>query len=150
MDKTAARHLAAIRSGQITKSNIIGIRKILSQVWRIRRGPFGNRCNARFADADAIMQAIYNAHPTVTGELHTSGLAVLRNRRYAKRWTERQATIIASEHIRFDLVDFIDVQRGHFVPVYRIVTFAGSFDFYNIPWQSATAYGLETGPQITE
>lgn len=147
--KTAAqRHLAAIEAGQVTKSNVIGIRKALAHVDRLRRGWPGNRSNATPAEADEIEEALRLCEPTVTGELYETGMKVLRSPRWRKRWNERQAAIIAWPRARIDLVRFDRVgEHGQYlVPVYRVIGLRGSFLFRNLPWQTAYYIGEPSGP----
>lgn len=148
--RTAEKHLAAIRAGTVTKSNVIGIRKAFNAFERERAG-YGNSTTAPRMTADdysAIECALRENPPRVAGELHDSGLKVLRNPRYAKRWTERQAGIIDKlDH--FKLAGFEWIDATHCVPVYRAVTGAGdSFAFRNLPWQTAYYMGGESGPVV--
>lgn len=152
MDKTAARHLAAIEAGKVTKSNVIGIRKILNHVARLRNGYSGNRSNAAPADADALCAAIWRKRPRVAGELHDSGLKVLQSPRYKKRLASVADIIADLSH--FELVAFPHYDSGYFytAPIYRAVARDGrGFNFRNLPWQ-AVAYSsgddLTSGPVI--
>lgn len=147
MKTTAEKHLTAIHAGAVTKSNVIGIRKILAHVDRLRGGWSGNRSNATPDEADALERALGACRPIVKDpQLHASGLALLRSRRYAKRWTPEQAAIIA-DLSTFQLMRFERVNRGKgsaIVPVYRAATAKNaSFAFMNIPWQSGG-----DGPEI--
>lgn len=89
------------------------------------------------------------ARPTVAGELHESGLKVLRNRRYAKRWNDMQRAIINYPLLTFRLLRFDRVGR-YSVPVFLAVgdERMGSFAFRNIPWQTAYYAGLDDGPRV--
>ena len=128
-------HLAAINAGEVTKTNVIGLRKALNHVARLRAGWSGNRSSATAADADAILASLAAKQPRVIGELHDSGVRVLTNKRYAKRWTANHAAVIAGLQ-GFRLVDFYEINRAHVTPVYLATGAAGSFQFVNIPWQS--------------
>lgn len=142
---TAQKHLAAIHAGTITKTNMIGIRKALNHVDRLRNGYSGNRSSVTPAEADALETALHACRPLVTGELHASGLALLRSPRYAKRLANYRDVIDAPD-LRFQLMRFDRV--GEFekaVPVYRAATLKGSFEFFNIPWQSGG-----DGPEIVK
>lgn len=142
MSNTYERHMAAIISGKVDRTNIIGIRKALNHVARISRGWPGNRCNVTIEQADNLLDAIHKHHPRVTGDLHESGLAVLRNRRYAKRWIDRQSDIIANLE-RFHLISY-DMPGMYATPIYRAIAANGdSFTFINVPWQSGG-----NGPEI--
>lgn len=151
---TFQKHLTAITSGKIERSNIIGLRKGFNAWDRSSRGYSTSRTNPGFTteQADELTQAIWKCQPTVTGELHESGLTVLRNPRYAKRWTARQHCIIDSA-CRFDLIrfDWIGSRGAHCVPVYRVTARNGeSFAFRNVPWQSAWSLGELDGPRVVE
>lgn len=143
--KSIIRHTAAVNAGRVDKTNIIGIRKAINEMER-------NACNPP-AMVDALFTlecAITEQRPTVAGSLHDSGLKVLRNPRYAKRWTPEQRNVVDSvdhfELIRFDRLG----SRGRYaVPVYRAVSWNGrSFAFRNIPWQTAYYAGLDDGPRV--
>lgn len=140
MNKTAKKHLDAIDSGMITKTNVIGIRKLLNSLWRQERR-YSTSCTspkASFADADEIVAVIHKMKPIVTGDLHESGLKLLQNKRYVKQ-LESVAPMLQNL-AGFRLVDFQEFKTGssplHY-PIYRAIALNGdSFDFYNIPWQS--------------
>lgn len=146
--KSIARHLAAVQSGKIEKTNIIGIRKAINAMEQSLQNP------AALVDAIyALEELIAKRCPVVTGELHESGLKVLRNPRYAKRWSDYERHVINYldhfELIRFDRVG----NRGRYsVPVYRVVGICGvvehSFAFRNISWQTAYYAGLDDGPRV--
>lgn len=140
--KSIARHTAAVNAGTVTKTNVIGIRKAVNAM---ERGDWP----AAMIDAQfELEQAITERRPTVAGELHESGLKVLRNPRYAKRWNERERGIIGRLH-HFELVRFDRVGRRYSVPVYRAVDVTGQgFAFRNIPWQTAYYAGLDDGPRV--
>lgn len=151
---TFQKHLAAIASGKITRSNIIGMRKGFNAWERASRGYSTSRTNPGFTnlEADDLTLAIDKHHPTATGELHDGGLIVLRNPRYAKRWSAFEQRIIDGA-CRFDLIrfDWIGSRGAQCVPVYRVIARDGeAFAFRNIPWQSAWALGEEDGPCVVE
>ena len=147
----AINHLADIRNGSVDRSNIRGIRMALNAAWRIDRGYSTSATTRHTAPlADEMLQAIHTHQPRVIGALHDSGLNVLRAPRWRKRFSDSQRATIAGDRLHFALVDWIDVHRGAFVPVYEARSTAGAFRFSNIPWQTASAYGLESGPQVTE
>lgn len=156
-----ARHLAAIEAGTITRTNVIGIRKLLNGAARRAAGwsvgattPLGT-----LEQADAILAALDKYRPRVAGELHEGGLKVLRNRRYAKRLEPFAASIAALDHFR--LVGFEDISRRgdglYNVPVYAAWSTIPpkgdaldggtheAFRFRNVPWQSGG-----DGPEIVE
>lgn len=140
MNKTAKKHLDAINSGMITKTNVVGIRKLLNSLWRQDRR-YSTSCTspkASFADAAEIVTAIYKMQPLVNFELAQSGLKLLRDKRHAKRLESVQSIIDRIE--KFQLIDFQEFRTDsgalHY-PIYRAIALNGDgFDFYNIPWQS--------------
>ena len=156
MKSTAQKHLDAIESGTVEKTNVIGIRKVLAHVARLRAGYSGNRCNATPYEARTLELTLERVKPRVVGELHETGLELLRSRRYAKRWQPwQQAAIDAADHFRLSRFDRIGHGGLHMVPVYEVwakVPPKGdamdggtyqAFSFRNIPWQSGG-----NGPEI--
>lgn len=142
--KSIARHKVAVMAGTVEKTNIIGIRKAVNDMER--GGWPSDMVDAQFELEEAIAQR----QPTVAGELHESGLKVLRNPRYAKRWNDRERAIINFPGLRFRLVRFDRVGRRYSVPVYKAIgdDRMGSFCFRNIPWQTAYYGGLDDGPRV--
>lgn len=138
------QHLAAIESGRVTKSNVIGLRKALNADARRDAGYSVSSVAPKLSGHELrrTIDALTEHHPTVLGELHDSGVKLLRSPRYAKRLASVRS-IIESRSIRFDLVRFHWIDALHVVPVYRCISFAGSFTFYNVPWQSGG-----NGPEI--
>lgn len=146
---TFERHKAAILRGEITKTNVIGIRKALNHAARLCDGFSGNRSNVTVAEARELHRLLIAREPRVVGDLHETGLKVLRSRRWRNRFTDRQAIIIERlDHFR--LVGFDQLDTGlHHVPVYRAVSRSGwDFCFRNIPWQSAVYQGEPSGPMV--
>lgn len=141
-----ARHMAAIASGNVTKTNVIGLRKACNHVGRLRQGWSGNRSHATADEVREAMAALERHKPMVRGELHASGVKLLTDRRYKKR-LEHVADRIATLH-SFSLVGFHEYAACTFVPVYMAYSDRGYFRFYNIPWQTAMACGIEGGPVI--
>jgi hypothetical protein len=141
-----ARHMSAIASGNITKTNVIGLRKVMNHVWRLRQGLDGNRCAATLGDTVEAEKVIQHFMPIVRGELHESGVKLLTDRRYRKRLESVADKVAKLEGFR--LIGFLDIERGNFTPIYRAFGGAGSFDFYNVSWQTAYALGVESGPHI--
>jgi hypothetical protein len=134
--KSIARHMAAVQSGKVEKTHIIGIRKAINELERNAWNP------APMIDAQfELERAIAERRPVVVGALHDSGLKVLRNPRYAKRWNDAQRAIINYPLLQFRLIRFDRVgNRGRYaMPVYLAVgdERMGSFAFRNIPWQTA-------------
>lgn len=136
MTPTAKRHMKAILSGKVEKTNVIGLRKAFNHQARIDYGLSGNRCNVTGDEVQALENALATQKPVVKGELHDSGVKLLRNRRYKNRWSEFQAEVIANlDHFRLIGFDWID--NFHSVPVYKAVARDGrAFKFRNIAWQA--------------
>lgn len=147
MNRTAQKHLDAIRAGIVTRSNVIGLRKLINASERKLQG-FSIGRTAAFVSGDeleAIENALQDHRPRVIGELHETGLALLRSPRYAKRLQWQQSSIArlaAFRLVRFDRLGRLGL---HSVPVYRCEDAQGShlFTFRNIPWQSGG-----NGPEI--
>lgn len=147
MTKSAmSRHLEAIESGMVTKTNVIGLRKALNHVARLRRGWSGNNSKATAQDVQQALEALERCVPIVRGELHASGVRLITSPRYRKRLACVAGQIAALQG--FSLVGFEEYHDCQHVPVYRAWGSGGTFDFYNVPWQAAMAYGLESGPVI--
>ena len=149
MQTTVQKHLAAINAGFVTKTNVIGLRKLINGMERMRDGWSVSPAMARSVDefcALGVEEILELRKPYVGGDLVHSGIELLRSKRYRKR-LERVQPIIG--HIRsFQLIRFDRIwRRGEYaVPVYRCNAWDdldGFFDFRNIPWQSGG-----TGPEI--
>jgi hypothetical protein len=144
--KSIARHKAAVQSGKVEKTNVIGIKKAIGA---IERGEWP----AAVIDAlFELEQTIAECRPVVVGSLHDTGLKVLRNPRYAKRWNDAQRAIINYPLLQFRLIRFDRLgERGRYsVPVYQAIgdERMGSFAFRNIPWQTARFEKLDDGPRV--
>lgn len=144
--KSIARHRAAVEAGTVTKTNVIGMRKAINDMER--GGWPSDMIDAQFE----LEEAIGWKCPAVAGELHETGLKVLRNPRYAKRWNDAQRAIINYPLLRFKLLRFDRVgNRGRYsVPVFLAVgdEQMEPFAFRNIPWQTAYYAGLDDGPRV--
>lgn len=140
------RHIDAIERGEVTKSNIIGLRKALNNQARIDNG-WSIGVTAPKVTSDKLWEAyhlIERIRPRVVGELHESGLKVLRNRRYAKRLAEWRDVIDWPSHFELCYFEPFGRRGEYYAPVYRLVgQNGGSFKFINIPWQSGG-----NGPEI--
>lgn len=132
-----ADHIAAINSGNITKTNVIGIRKLLNSHWRESHGYSVSMTAPRATEdeIETLLDAIWNIRPVIMGELHDSGVVLLTSKRY-RRNLEYVQNKIDSGILQFRLWGFADVGRGYHIPTYECVTAAGTFRFRNIPWQS--------------
>lgn len=147
---TVEKHLEAIRAGYVTKTNISGVGKLFNAYERYAHGFSLSPTTAKFTPLDIFKldAAIHERQPVVLGELHDSGLQVLRSKRYAKRFQDWQRKMIHGDpQVIFKLIRF-DIGTGHdryaHHPVYRVECVAGdSFCFRNIPWQSGG-----NGPEI--
>jgi len=149
MSPTLKKHLAAIQSGAITKTNVIGLRKAYNAHARQAAGWSIGLTSPRVTGEDIgeIRRAITMHEPRVSRELDASGRKVLQDPRYRKRWTVGQARII-SEIEFFRFVGFRDIDVGHYVPIYKVVSMWGNINFIVIPWQTAYYLGEISGPQI--
>jgi len=141
------KHLAAIESGRVTRTNIIGLRKALNMDARRSAGWSIGVTAAKITseELEHLLHLIATTHVIAHGDLHEAGLKVLRNKRHAKKWDATQAAIIEKfDHFRLVRFDWIGARGEHCVPVYRAYG-AGlqSFTFRNIPWQSGGK-----GPEI--
>lgn len=140
------RHLDAIRAGEVTKTNVIGLRKAVNHVARLERGWSGNRSAATGGEVREALDALAKLEPRVAGELVDSGKKLLQSPRYRKRLSA-VADIVASLD-GFRLVRFDWIDATHVIPVYRATSPRGSFLFRNIPWQTAYYQGAESGPVL--
>jgi hypothetical protein len=143
--KAIARHLTAVNAGKVEKTNIIGIRKAINALEQ-EREPAPEMSDAVFE----LECAIQEKEPLVTGALFLSGLDVLQNPRYRKRWTDSEREIIEDlDTIRLARFDRVNPRGWQSVPVYRAKGRNGeSFLYRNIPWQTAYFGGLEDGPRV--
>lgn len=131
-------HMAAIKSGEVTKSNVIGLRKAINaNARREQRLSTSSTCPKLTGEqVEALEAALLKHKPRVVGELHDSGLKLLRSPRYKKRLADVRPIIDSLQS--FHLVSF-DRTGDHGLqshPVYMARGKAGSFLFRNIPWQS--------------
>lgn len=145
MNKAFEKHLAAIRAGTVTKTNVIGIRKALNARARHWRA----KCEAaptesQFAELFELFDGIKpeSTYARVTGELHDSGLAILQSKRYRKA-LESVAEIVADIQY-FTLRGFDEHENQTYHAVYRAHDSRGrSFPFKVTPWQAGG-----NGPEI--
>jgi len=144
ISNTYKRHLAAIHSDNVTRSNVIGLRKLLNATAR-KESRLSVSCTSPDVTPEQaywLQEAVERDQPRVTGELHDSGLALLRSKRYAKRLAPVADIIAAIDH--FCLSGFEWLDSYHCVPVYLAKASDGrSFTFRNVPWQSGG-----NGPEI--
>lgn len=139
-------HIDAIAQGAVTKTNVIGIRKALNANTRRENG-WSTSQTCPKADHHQIEHAIdllAEREPVVVGELHTTGMKQLRDRRYRGKLKDVLPIIDDLQH--FKLVGY--EMNGHngeqATPIYRAVDSRGrSFKFINVPWQSGG-----NGPEI--
>lgn len=138
-------HLESIKAGTVTKSNVIGIRKAINAMERRAFGASVSSTAPKLTSRDvaAIERALADVEPIVTGELHDSGLKLLRSPRYRKRLESVRDIIENLESFRLVAYDRIGRSGTHSVPVYRATGGGRSFLFRNIPWQSGG-----DGPEI--
>lgn len=133
--RTFAKHMAAIQSGTITGSTIIGLRKAFNAD---AQRPYNGRTSPDIGPAhiEAYYQAIITHKPHVAGDWLQSGIDQLQSKRYRSRWNPRQAAIIADiAAIRLIDIDWIDAQHCHMI--YQAIGTNGDKLIYStIPWQS--------------
>jgi len=147
------KHLDAIAAGRVTKTNIIGIRKAINHIERLRRGWPGNRSNATEQELFAVERMIADLKPRVAGELHETGVKLLQSPRYKKRWDRwQQEAIDVIDHFQLIRYDRIEANAVSVYEVWAKVPPKGAgldgasyqaFRFRNIPWQSGG-----NGPEI--
>jgi hypothetical protein len=136
---TFQKHIDAITSGEVTKTNIIGLRKALNTSARRRAGLSVSTTSPNVSEDDIhlALALIDRERPKVGGELHDSGVKLLQNKRYAKRLAEYEDVIAWPSHFELCGFDRLGLYGHYAVPVYRLVgQNGGSFKFRNIPWQS--------------
>ncbi len=156
-NKTLQKHVDAIRAGFVTRSNIIGIRKALNTYERRQSGYYVSPTSPRVKTDDIVEleTAIQSCSPVVIGDMHDTGLTLLRNPRYKNRlaaYADSIAALHSFRLVRFELMD-----AWQHVPVFQVwanippkgdVLDGGTylaFTFRNIPWQSGG-----NGPEILE
>jgi hypothetical protein len=141
------RHRDAISAHQVTATNVIGIRKAINLVKRRANGWSVPKSAPTDEDVEALEDALEHRKPRVVGELHETGLKLLRDPRYAKVFDSLERSIIEDATAHFHLIGFERIgRRGEYaVPVYRITGKNGSFNFRNVPWQSGGK-----GPEVVE
>ena len=132
-------HMQAIKAGEVTKTNVIGIRMALNADARRESGWSVSRTAPKMTGNEvwSLVEAIEDARPRVTGELHETGLAQLRSRRYRKQLAS--VADLVADIVEFRLVGFEMIGRNgeYATPRYRAIASNGKgFDFINIPWQS--------------
>lgn len=93
--KAYQAHLKALAEKVVTKTNVIGIRKLLNSTSRMSRGwSVSGNPKGTPQQADTLLSMLRHQVPIVEGELVESGKKLLRDKRYAKRWTAGQQMMI--------------------------------------------------------
>lgn len=134
------KHIAAIQSGSIDKTVVIGLRKAFNTFSRItyRYSVSSTQTQITIGEFETVTDLLAEIKPRVVGELHDSGIAMLQSKRYRKQ-LERYADIIA-EIDHFALVGYEEInanRASYFYPVFRARGKSGrSFPFYVVPWQA--------------
>ena len=145
MNRTVKRHLKAIKSDAVDRSNVIGLRKIYNTIAREDSGYSVSSTAPKVTaeEFELLATALGEHEPRVVGALHDSGLKLLQSRRYRSRFTDWQREVIANLK-EFRLTAFEEIDSYHHVPVYRaIAPNRRTFLFRNVPWQSGGR-----GPEI--
>lgn len=147
MSKAFQAHLDAIAAGEVTKTNVIGLRKAVTTDAKERAGWRVSSTSLKDVsprDLGAMLDALRDKRPRVTGGLHDSGVKQLQSRRYRKQ-LEAAADVIADIQ-SFHLIGFEMIgHRGVYAtPVYEARDRkCRAFAFINVPWQSGGR-----GPEI--
>jgi hypothetical protein len=138
-------HLSDIRSGLVSRTNVIGLRKALNaEARRYQRLSVSSTAPKISGEALAACEhARAEFRPRVSQDLHDSGLKLLRSPRYRKRLAPVADIIAGIESFHLVSYDALGRYGDYHVPVYKAVSPAGSFLFRNIPWQSGG-----DGPEI--
>jgi hypothetical protein len=143
--KHANEHKEAVEGGKITRSNVIAIRRALNADMRRLNGWSVSKTAPKLSGEKLyeLCEQIETANPLVCGQLHDSGLKLLRSKRYAKRLA-RYSDIIA-EIKEFRLMGFYQAHsNSNSTPIYRAIAKNGKgFNFTCQPWQSGG-----NGPEI--
>lgn len=128
--------MTAIKSGKVTATNVIGMRKALNMISRLTRGYSVGQKSAAITQIEVewLMSALRSKEPVVTGHLHASGLKLLTSRRYRKRLASVAGII--ETLTTFRLVGYQYSPQNTAVPIYRASASQGSFLFANTPWQA--------------
>lgn len=139
MDKTLQKHLDAIQSGTVDRTNVIGLRRAINKAEHQVRGYWTSRMEPKAKPSEVweVESWLEREQPRVSGDLRTSGLAVLRNPRYARRLAPVQDIIDCLDHFELVRFDRLAPNGSGALPCYRAVGAHGrSFTFRNVPWQS--------------
>lgn len=138
-------HMAAIKAGTVTKSNVIGIRKAINaDERRLRCYATSSTCpRITHAEIVALESALERHKPLVAGALHETGLKLLRSPRYRKRLASVASIVAKLDSFRLVSFDRIGNSGMHAVPVYKACAGRKSFMFRNVPWQAGG-----NGPEI--
>lgn len=137
MGKAIQKHIEAVKSGYVTRTNVIGIRKALNAYERIKRGYSVSMTQPEMSDSELLQlsAALRDCEPVVTGQLVETGIRVLNNKRY-RRQLERVSDILPDIK-QFRLIGFEYSGQCQLTPKYRAIAGNGdSFGFINPSWQS--------------
>jgi hypothetical protein len=152
MNATIAKHMAAIEAGEVTKSNVIGIKKAINAAERRAHGwSVGSTApRATVGETLALRRRLMEREPRVLGELHESGAKILRSPRWRRRFNEAQLGVIERlDHFALAGFDRLGPRGEYAVPVYRAKATTGqSFLFRNVPWQTADVLKIQSGPVV--
>lgn len=146
MAKAFEAHKTAILAGEVSKTNVIGLRKHLNAYERKANGWSTSQTapEMTFEDCEWLFAALADAKPRVVGELHDTGKALLQGKRYRKQLASVADIVADLSHFTLVGFDAIGGRGDTYTPVYRAHDTQGrSFPFRNIPWQSGG-----NGPEI--
>lgn len=146
------KHAKAIEAGEVTRSNVIGLKKAISADNRRRQGWSVSQTapKLRGVELSKTLGRLTVVQPRVTGELVESGRKALADRRYRSRLKKAGALDIVDSGIAgFRLVDFWTEGDAGPYPVYEAQGCNGrAFAFYHVPWQAAAYLGAPAARSI--
>ena len=143
---TIEKHLAMLRSGVVDKTTVAGLRKALNALERRERGYSVSRTSTCMTEGerDYVDMLLIDKKPKVVGALHDSGVALLRNKRYARQLAGVKHVVDDLQEFRLVEFQYVGQYMDKVTPVYRAINSHGEhFDFTNLPWQSGG-----NGPQV--
>lgn len=145
--KHTTDHMAAIKAGVVTRTNVIGLRKIINADARRRYDLDVSPTCPKYthAEVEALESALAKHEPRVTGALHDTGVKLLQSPRYRKRLADVAHIVAKLDSFRLVSFDRIGNHGLQSIPVYRACAGRKSFLFRNIPWQSGG-----NGPEVMD
>lgn len=136
---TFTAHMDAVSHGEVTKTNVIGMRKAINARERRDAGcSVSSTCpDVPHHAIDAALDMLGHGNVRVTGELHDSGLAQLQSKRYRKQLASVAEIVADIKEFRLMGFEMIGTRIAQATPIYRAIDSKGQgFNFINLPWQS--------------